>query len=289
MAFLILPGFIGSLLGRQLPLVLQVLGVGLFLFAGDLIWQATRPRILTWRALLTCVQDALWVIGSAILLIFFASDFSTTGRTLIASIAAMVFFFGMAQYIGILLAHRGHSARMYRHCIPIQVNTPAEKLWNAVGDIGNISRYYPFLKHSKLRENGEPRPGMVRECSDQKGRQWAEEFTAYRPGKGYELRFITDDPLLPKFPFPASEMTGGWDLQPIEDGEENNREATLVTVHWELRPQPAFLAGIIVPLLAFQVDRTFPPGVEQMAIDVNGNEPVKSQPQPFLKLLPRIC
>jgi len=278
-----------DLLGWQIPLVLHILGIGLVIFATDLIWQATRPRLLTWRALLTCVQDASWVIASAVLLIFFSEKFSATGLALVATVAAIVLFFGVAQYLGILFAHRGHAPGTYRHCIPVEVDTRADILWNAVGDVGNISRYYPFLKHSELGKNEMPGPGAVRKCTDQSGRQWAEEITAYRRGRGYDLRFVTDDPNLPELPFPVSEMTGGWDLRSIE---ERNETKTLVTIHWELRPRPAFLAGIILPVFAFQSDRTIPPGVERMAVEADrasGDTPIKRQRQPRIRLLPGIC
>jgi hypothetical protein len=49
---LLRPSLIGGWLGVEAPLLLQIVGFGLLIFTAELVYQAARPRILTWRALL---------------------------------------------------------------------------------------------------------------------------------------------------------------------------------------------------------------------------------------------
>lgn len=272
-----------QLLGTNSPIILPLLGIGLMIFAVDLILQASRPRLRTWRALLTTGLDGLWVAGSLILLIFFPDSFSASGLTLIALVAGVVLLFGALQFRGILIAHSGRSLGMYRHCVPVAVEASADEMWKKIGDLGAISRYFPHLKSSVLRGQAEPGVGAIRICENASGKQWAEECVSYREGKEFQVRFLTRDPELPPFPLPVSEMTGGWEIL------SNNEETCTIFVFWELRPQPNWLAGLLLPILAFQFDRFFPKGIHRMAVEAKGMSLDTEAPKSWAKLLPLPC
>ena len=95
------PSLIGGLLGFEAALSFRLLGVGLLLFAIDLIHQATRPALVRWRAILASTGDLLWVLASAVGLILFANHLSQAGIVAILAVAAIVLGFGCWQVVGL--------------------------------------------------------------------------------------------------------------------------------------------------------------------------------------------
>lgn len=95
------PDLIGALLGFEAALSFRLLGVGLLLFAIDLIHQATRPTLARWRAALASTGDFLWVLGSAVGLILFANHLSQAGIVAVLAVAAIVFGLGCWQVVGL--------------------------------------------------------------------------------------------------------------------------------------------------------------------------------------------
>lgn len=276
------PTLVADWLGIQMPLILQVIGIGLVMFAADLLHQATRRRIATWRALYASVADFLWVIGTGIVLGLFSSALSQTSITLVLCVALAVLVFGAWQLWAIGRAHRLSNGALYRHCIVVSVNAPAGAMWGVIGRIGDIKQYMPTLTHSEVRDGKTPGVGAVRMCKDRTGRQWAEECIEFQPGRRFDVRFLSH---APDFPFPAKSMHGGWEVIPAGSGSE-------VMVWWELEPKPKVLAPILLPLLAFQADRDFPKVVRRMAVDALGHSQdlVDQGNMPVLaRLLPNFC
>ena len=129
-----------------LSLILQLLGIGLALFAVELIYQATRQRMTTWRALIASIADFSWVIGSILLLMTFPQLFSSRSDILIMSIAGVVFCFGTWQLWAIGKANQRRQHGTYCHCIMVEINVPADKMWQVVSNMGDIKHYMPSLK-----------------------------------------------------------------------------------------------------------------------------------------------
>lgn len=80
---------------------LIIMGVGLLLYAGGLLWNATRPqmnKMLAWEAVF---MDSVWVIGSAIILLAEALPLTTEGSWTVLIIADVVASFAVLQYVGI--------------------------------------------------------------------------------------------------------------------------------------------------------------------------------------------
>lgn len=285
---LFFPAAVGQWLGLEGALVYRAIGVGLILFALDLVHQATRPRIATWRALYASAGDFSWVIGTLALMVLASDLFSSRGTLFVAGIAAAVLSFGVWQILAIAQVHRvPNVARRgeYRHCIIVEVNASANAMWQVISDLGDIKKYMPSLKSSVVVSDREPGVGTVRTCEDQSGRRWSEECTEFNVGRNFTVRFFSEDP---DFPFPAKTMRGGWEITPSEVGSQ-------VMVWWELMPKQKLLAPVLLPLLAWHADRDFPRVIQRMAAAaVAGAVPASSGASLaasgiIARLLPDLC
>lgn len=98
---LILMDPLNQLIGISEPLVLPILGVGLILFAGTIVFHATRKVIDPMQVKLIIVQDLLWVVGSVVILSFQMFGLTHLGYILIGVIAIAVADFTFLQYHGL--------------------------------------------------------------------------------------------------------------------------------------------------------------------------------------------
>ena len=279
------PVLLGDLLGVQAPLIYRLIGVGLLVFAADLVHQASRPRLATWRALYASAGDVLWVLATIVGLLLFPGVLSPIGLVTVSLMATVMLVFGLLQMRGIRIAHRAPERDLNRHCIMVRVDVPAPAMWEVIRRIGDIQRYMPSLKSSQILYGREPGVGAVRHCVDQAGKSWSEECIAFTPGREFTVRFLADEP---GFPFPASEMFGGWEVMPEEQGG-GEREGSVVKVWWELTTKPAWLAPLLLPLLAFQADRDFTGIIEAMAGDARGEPVSRRATGSGVRLLPLAC
>jgi hypothetical protein len=92
------PGRLDELLGTGRPGWVRLVGAGLVAFAGvvALVSRASSP-VLVRAAPLISVADASWVVGTILTIV--ASWYSTAGAVLMASVAAMVTGFSIAQAV----------------------------------------------------------------------------------------------------------------------------------------------------------------------------------------------
>jgi uncharacterized protein YndB with AHSA1/START domain len=247
---------VSSLIGLSNHLILVGIGIGLGLFSADLFHQASRQRVQTWRALYASLGDALWVAGAVVLLLWFPETLNEQGRFILMAVSVIVGVFGSIQFWGAGEAHRLTGSKFYRHCVAVRVPVSRAKMWNVISDLSGISRYFPSLRSSIIRDHLEPQVGATRQCEDMSGKKWAEKCTKFEAGKRLEMEFLCQEE---GFPYPASEMIGGWELNEISEKE------TEVQIWWELRPTPSFMAPLIMPLLGLKADMDFPLLVFRMA------------------------
>jgi hypothetical protein len=243
------PAVVGEWLGVHAPLVYRLIGAGLLLFALDLIHQATRPRMATWRALLASAGDFSWVVGSAALLLTASHVFSAQGVALLGGVAAIVFCLGLWQWRMIAAIYRapGSQQGTYRLCLIVEVNAPPDAMWRVISDLGSIRRYTPALTSSQLE--GEPGVGAVRTCTDRAGKRWTEECIEFDGrARNFTVRFRAE---APDFPFPVKTMLGGWAVQSSAAGSQ-------VMVWWELTLKGGLPPSVLLPLFALRTDRDFP-------------------------------
>lgn len=90
------PRWLDELLGTGHPGWVRLVGAGLVAFAGVVVWvsRASSP-VLVRLAPLISVADAFWVVGT--ILTIAAGWYSSAGAVLMASVAAMVTGFSIAQ------------------------------------------------------------------------------------------------------------------------------------------------------------------------------------------------
>ena len=281
-SIIIAPASVAGLLGIAYHPILTAIGVGLVVFALDLTHQATRGRIQTWRAAYATALDLAWVAGTVVVLATQHQAFTTTGVAIIASVGALVLGFAIWQGRGIDDAHRVPGSRLWQHCVRVHVDQPAESMWQVIADLGAIQRYMPSLAHSAIEDGAEPGRGAVRTCVDRGGRSWSEECIAFEPG-ALALRFKTEAAC---FPFPVSEMYGGWTVEPCQSGGSH------VTVWWTLQPRPVGLAVLLMPTFGLRADREITSVVRRMAAEADARSDLRGHAvlaAPRVRVLERPC
>ena len=98
LAMLATRGTLYSFFGLDAPILLDVLAVGLLLYAGALAFVAGRPPVSR-RALMTfTVADAIWVVGSAIVLLLYWGQLAPLARLLVIAAAVVVEAFATLQF-----------------------------------------------------------------------------------------------------------------------------------------------------------------------------------------------
>lgn len=267
------PAFVEDLLDIQAALILRLVGFGLLIFSVDLVHQATRPRLATWRALYASIGDFLWVICSVLGLLLFPGLFSVTGVAVVLAVAGIVLAFGIWQVWEIDRTHRAENPALHRHCLVVRTEAPAAAIWDVIERMGDIQNYTPSLVRSEILDGKAPGVGAVRRCTDQSGRCWAEECVDFEPGHSFTVRFVSE---APDFPFPVSTMVGGWEVISAGTGSD-------VMVWWEIAPKPRFLAPVLLPVLAFGADRDFVGIIRRMADDAMVRKHTRAW------LLPHFC
>lgn len=86
-------------LGLPEDVSLAILGVGLIVYAAILWFNARRPKIKITDAWIAVVLDAVWVIGSY--MVIFVVPFSVGGKWVVALVAELVLAFAVVQWLGI--------------------------------------------------------------------------------------------------------------------------------------------------------------------------------------------
>lgn len=101
LGFVLLSGPIAALIGLGDPVIYIIVGAGLLLFAGSVIWVATRNLISAFFASLISAADLLWVLGTVGLITLAYSNLRAAGIIAMLSVAAIVMFFALRQLHGI--------------------------------------------------------------------------------------------------------------------------------------------------------------------------------------------
>ena len=98
-AILLANRWLVKFLGLPEDVSLTILGVGLIVYAAILWFNARRPKIKITDAWIAVIMDAVWVIGSYVLI--FVVPFSVGGKWVVALVAELVLAFAVVQWLGI--------------------------------------------------------------------------------------------------------------------------------------------------------------------------------------------
>jgi hypothetical protein len=86
-------------LGLPAKASLAIVGVSLIVYAVILWFNARRRKIRITDAWIAVVMDAVWVLGSSVLI--FVVPFSSGGKWVVALVAELVLAFAIVQWLGI--------------------------------------------------------------------------------------------------------------------------------------------------------------------------------------------
>ena len=90
---------ISRLIGLSAPGIARAVGVGLLIFAVALLWNARRPVPSRSEAVLAVALNAVWVVGSLILIV--DAPLTLLGAGAVAAVAAAVLGFSVLEVIGL--------------------------------------------------------------------------------------------------------------------------------------------------------------------------------------------
>jgi hypothetical protein len=99
LAILLTNRWLVKFLGLPDQVSLAVLGVSLIVYAAILWLNARRPKIKITDAWIAVIMDAVWVIGSYVLIL--VVPFSVGGKWVVALVAEIVLAFAIVQWLGI--------------------------------------------------------------------------------------------------------------------------------------------------------------------------------------------
>ena len=98
---------VAEMLGINAPWIVTVMGLGLVVYGGFLIYASMRGLVNAALGRIVVVLDLVWVAGAVLLLLGNLLDMTTAGRWFIAIIADIVLLFAIVQAIGVRRLRRG--------------------------------------------------------------------------------------------------------------------------------------------------------------------------------------
>ena len=101
LAMIVASGPIAAFIDLGPASILPGIGIGLLLFAADLVHQATRRELSAARAWITVLGDFGWIVGTAVLLVGFPSVLGFMGKLVAVDVALVVGAFMVAQWFGL--------------------------------------------------------------------------------------------------------------------------------------------------------------------------------------------
>ncbi|MEM8531525.1 MAG: SRPBCC family protein [Chloroflexota bacterium] len=262
---------VANLIGVGATLLYQIIGVGLLGFAGYVAWVATRDSINAYKALEIILMDFLWVLGTMLLIPFIWPSLTGIGLLALIGVATIVGVFGFYQLKGIgqMYTVPGKPST-HRLCVAVDTLESADKIWSIIADLSTIKDYSPNLSQVILRENAAPGVDSVRQCTDVKGKTWAEHCVRYdQEARILDMVFLADEP---GFPYPFQTMQGGWEVAP-------NKNGSTVHIWFEVTPKYRWAHSIILALTTRDLARSFGDTVARMAAAARGETvPIKATP-----------
>jgi len=243
--------------GGWMPTILIGLGIGLLIFALDLILLASNRYVSKPAVLLIVVADLGWVLGSGLLVTIWAGLFTGTGIWLVMAVAAIVALFAIGQTIGAAriippLSRASVTVKngVLTGAVIRAVDAPVETVWQVMTDHPGYADVASNL--SKVEVVSGDGLGMARRCYGPKGESWDETCDFYEDGRTFGFRIHTE---AADYPYPFAELSGRWSVQPSGAGAEFSIQITA-------KPKGGFVMRKMVSLMA---GRQFKPVLIELA------------------------
>src|SRR6056297_2633761 len=249
-SMLLFPASVADWLGFNATVVLQIVGALLLLFATALLYVAWPSRSPQPIALVVSFADFAWVVGTAALGVFATDLFSSFGWAVASVVALIVLACGIWQIMGIDVSYRDSSRPGWvRLCIETQMDVPPTAVWAIVSDLEAIADHSPRLVSSRIINVDNENGLFTRECHDTSGECWTESIQLNQQKMHLNAEF---DAQKPGFPFPFSEMLGGWQV-------EQSGHGAAILVWWSMRPRRRAIAFFTVPIMEVFIRTSFRP------------------------------
>lgn len=125
-----------------------------------------------------------------------------------------------------------------------RVSASIQDVWKSWDDFGNIYKYNPALKASRLLSSADVpiRVGALRQCDMADGKNWVrEEIIDYQPGRSMKID-VYDGSL------PLKSMTANIEFEVISE------QRTRVRFTAEFEPKFGFVGKLLAPLMKRQLE-----------------------------------
>jgi len=213
----IFPNAIANIFGINQSTAFRIIGVGLIFFASTILLEIfkQRPLAVIW----IIVQDFIWVIASAVLLVLQPFNISNTGNYTIAVIALLVLFMAINQSSAFAqtdsIEQKGRKQLTYKRTI----NAAKSQTWKVISDVENYHQVAPNIDDVTIVSG--KNEGMVRSCSHGKD-SWTETCSVWEKEKTYSFVVNTS---AQDYPYPLSFLQGTWNVIEIDT---NNTEIEMI-------------------------------------------------------------
>lgn len=201
---------------------LRGLGLGLLGFA-LVLFMLSKNKFVSRSAVNEIVLlDALWVLGSVVLIAFFGDILTANGIIVVTIVAMVVAFFAIAQFAAAAKIQEPvpeasvetRDGKLYA-TVKRSVRAPKETVWDVMTDHPAYADVADNI--SKVEVLSGEGLGMKRRCYGPKGENWEETCDLFEPGHSYGFRIHTE---ADDYPYPFAELTGRWTVKDHSVGSE---------------------------------------------------------------------
>jgi len=235
---IVFQGQVAQLFGVAPHVVFPILGVGLLLFALSIAIEIKKQRALA--ILWISIQDALWVIASAVVLIWQPWPISATGYWIIDGMALLVLLFCIFQIKGLAQMNIRNGAKVLT--FKRIINASQEKTWQMITRFEEFHLVAPNIDAVKVLSSQTQGTGMVRACSHGQ-KSWQETCTLWEEGRRYAFEVDTK---APDYPFPFASLKGTWELRSI------NAQQTEILMEFEVVYKKKIHQALLHPIAQWQ-------------------------------------
>lgn len=248
-ALLVAPGAIAEMMfvdpAGWKPAILTGLGVGLLIFAADLLIMATNRWVTRDEVGIIVLADIGWIVGSIVLLALFGDLFTQDGVVLVEVVALIVAVIAIGQYVGSrsivppaaqVSIHSRNGALVAK--VERAVKASPAAVWKVMTDHPGYADVASNL--SKVEVVSGAGLGMKRRCYGPKGENWTETCNHYEDGRSYGFKIHTE---AADYSYPISELQGRWSVNPNNSGSK-------FSINIEAKPKGGFVTRTLFSSLA---------------------------------------